>query len=308
MAANQRMVLSEALGLATPPREPPQMQWGAKDDDLLSMLDTFLLDIKAPVFGSRGRCESRSTSADSSADSSPQKSSADGTPRLPACVRAPPGLEDYRSPATSDIMAMDCPFGMPPGLEGLLDFMLDAEAQLPPPPAHAPTLPPSHAPTLPRARGPPSAPPPFAAPPVHEAPVFSKDLMPPPPPVSPGAAGMPPPPAGWPSCTMPVMAPPPLESAPVLEDSWQLPPPPARSPAGAAAPLGLAESLSAGSAGHFAGLCKPCAFWHNKGCGNGAQCSFCHLCPPGEKQRRKNTRKQLARLCTQLEQPEWGPR
>lgn len=301
MAATHRMVLSEALGLATDPQ------------------GRFL---KAPVFGSRSRCESRSTSA----DSSPQKSSAHGTPRLPACF-APPGLEDYGSPATSDIVARGCPFGMPPGLVGMLDFMLDAEAV--PPPSHAPTLPPA---------GGPAAPPPMPAPPAHEAPVFSeKDLMPPPPPISPtsclpppagwamadgdhtpppppfspGAAGMPPPPAGWASAAV---APPPLESAPVLEDTCQMPPPPARSPAGmgrpagTAAPPGLDAPLSVGSAGHFAGLCKPCAFWHSKGCGNGAQCPFCHLCPPGEKQRRKSARKQLARLVAPHGQLEWGAR
>jgi len=44
---------------------------------------------------------------------------------------------------------------------------------------------------------------------------------------------------------------------------------------------------SIGSQGHFFGTCKPCAFFHTKGCGNGTECSFCHLCPEGEKQRRK---------------------
>lgn len=42
-----------------------------------------------------------------------------------------------------------------------------------------------------------------------------------------------------------------------------------------------------GSAGHYAGACKPCAFLYTKGCENGAQCSFCHLCPPDEKRRRQ---------------------
>lgn len=42
-----------------------------------------------------------------------------------------------------------------------------------------------------------------------------------------------------------------------------------------------------GSAGHRIGNCKPCAFYHTKGCGNGTQCQFCHLCPAGEKKRRQ---------------------
>jgi hypothetical protein len=43
---------------------------------------------------------------------------------------------------------------------------------------------------------------------------------------------------------------------------------------------------SVGSAGHAKGRCKPCAFFHVKGCENGTLCKFCHLCDPGEKKRR----------------------
>merc|ERR1719218_594130 len=42
-----------------------------------------------------------------------------------------------------------------------------------------------------------------------------------------------------------------------------------------------------GSAAPYIGACKPCAFFYTKGCGNGAQCTFCHLCPPDEKRRRQ---------------------
>lgn len=42
-----------------------------------------------------------------------------------------------------------------------------------------------------------------------------------------------------------------------------------------------------GSAGHEFRLCKPCAFVNTKGCKDGAECRFCHLCGPGEKKRRK---------------------
>merc|ERR1719238_1172572 len=51
---------------------------------------------------------------------------------------------------------------------------------------------------------------------------------------------------------------------------------------------------SHGSYAHYSGSCKPCAFMHNKGCENGLNCPFCHLCEPGEKKKRKKE-KQLMR-------------
>jgi len=54
-----------------------------------------------------------------------------------------------------------------------------------------------------------------------------------------------------------------------------------------------------GSALHKSGRCKPCAFFHTKGCQNDKNCQFCHLCPPGEKQRRKRLRE---RMCEKLGQ------
>ncbi|CAK0862186.1 unnamed protein product [Prorocentrum cordatum] len=86
------------------------------------------------------------------------------------------------------------------------------------------------------------------------------------------------------------------------------PPPQQLSSGGSRAPLGGAAAAdlqsaagaqrappgalpSRGSAGHSTGFCKPCAFYATKGCGNGAQCKFCHLCDAGEKKRRrKDTR------------------
>lgn len=56
---------------------------------------------------------------------------------------------------------------------------------------------------------------------------------------------------------------------------------------------------SAGSSHHRTGRCKPCAFYHTKGCQNAKACEFCHLCPPGEKQRRKRLRE---RMCEKLGQ------
>jgi len=51
--------------------------------------------------------------------------------------------------------------------------------------------------------------------------------------------------------------------------------------------LGSDELPTVGSAGHHTGACKPCAFFHTRGCGNGLQCSFCHLCPADEKRKRQ---------------------
>lgn len=51
--------------------------------------------------------------------------------------------------------------------------------------------------------------------------------------------------------------------------------------------LSTAAYPSAGSAAHQAGNCKPCAFFHTKGCENGCECEFCHLCEAGEKKKRQ---------------------
>lgn len=51
-----------------------------------------------------------------------------------------------------------------------------------------------------------------------------------------------------------------------------------------------AEQISAGSKDHLRGTCKPCAFAAKGSCENGASCSFCHICGPGEKKRRMKAR------------------
>jgi len=58
--------------------------------------------------------------------------------------------------------------------------------------------------------------------------------------------------------------------------------------------LGSDELPSIGSAAHQAGNCKPCAFYHVRGCENAEGCPFCHLCGAGEKKRRMQD-KRLAR-------------
>merc|ERR1712003_619392 len=65
--------------------------------------------------------------------------------------------------------------------------------------------------------------------------------------------------------------------------------------------LGTPACPSLGSIGHSSNLClKPCAYVF-KGCKNGAQCQFCHLCntkrskdmEDGKRQRRKQERHPL---------------
>jgi hypothetical protein len=50
--------------------------------------------------------------------------------------------------------------------------------------------------------------------------------------------------------------------------------------------MGSDEMPNVGSLGHEIGRCKPCAFIHTKGCADGVDCKFCHLCEPGEKKKR----------------------
>jgi hypothetical protein len=48
------------------------------------------------------------------------------------------------------------------------------------------------------------------------------------------------------------------------------------------------EGPSVGSAGHYSGQCKPCVHFHKKGCRNGTDCPFCHLCDAEEVKRRQS--------------------
>jgi hypothetical protein len=53
----------------------------------------------------------------------------------------------------------------------------------------------------------------------------------------------------------------------------------------------MVPTESVGSALHFEGGCKPCVFFHAKGCVSAAHCQFCHLCEAGAvKKRRKEKR------------------
>lgn len=81
----------------------------------------------------------------------------------------------------------------------------------------------------------------------------------------------------------------PTQRAPIFLESSVVPPPP---PLQADCYVGLQAEVEAalpslGSAGHAAGCCKPCVHFHKKGCMNGTQCPFCHLCDAGEVKRRQ---------------------
>merc|ERR1712048_312211 len=63
--------------------------------------------------------------------------------------------------------------------------------------------------------------------------------------------------------------------------------------------LGSPEMPTAGSAQHYLGECKPCAFfWKQAGCSNGVNCTFCHLCDSNERKRRQKEKKAFLKTQT----------
>uniref|UniRef100_A0A7S0A2R6 C3H1-type domain-containing protein n=1 Tax=Pyrodinium bahamense TaxID=73915 RepID=A0A7S0A2R6_9DINO len=72
--------------------------------------------------------------------------------------------------------------------------------------------------------------------------------------------------------------------------------------AGPAAGEGPQDLPSVGSAGHYAGRCKPCAFVNSKGCSIGKDCQFCHICEPGEKKRRQKEKRAFFSTMRRLQQ------
>jgi hypothetical protein len=62
--------------------------------------------------------------------------------------------------------------------------------------------------------------------------------------------------------------------------------------------LGSEKLPSIGSLLHHKGECKPCTFFHTRGCENKEDCQFCHLCGPGEKKKRLKALKRAERQAT----------
>lgn len=86
-----------------------------------------------------------------------------------------------------------------------------------------------------------------------------------------------------PMMSMPAVPPPP--AAPVLRLADAI----------AAPDIGGPDMPSIGSLLHHKGECKPCTFFHTRGCENGDNCKFCHLCLPGEKKKRLKAMKAAQR-------------
>mmetsp|Transcript_47023 Transcript_47023/g.131027 ORF Transcript_47023/g.131027 Transcript_47023/m.131027 type:complete len:374 (-) Transcript_47023:238-1359(-) len=190
-------------------------------------------------------------------------------------ISRPPGLDAGFHEENERTLPVSSPSSLPPGLENLLAFMDEGEPSLPSP---SPT--PSS-----------SEPSPMRVTTAPLVPFAGQGAM---------LGFVPPPPAEQAPALIPV-SPPPAEEAPVFMPA-ALPPPPA-DPASDMCVLSLDKMLmdpapasvgfpSVGSAGHQFGYCKPCAFVHTRGCSNGTNCSFCHLCPPDERKRRKAGKKE----------------
>jgi len=50
------------------------------------------------------------------------------------------------------------------------------------------------------------------------------------------------------------------------------------------------QNISIGSAGHYEGMCRPCAWFIKAGCFKGKDCGYCHLCGEGVCQQRRKER------------------
>merc|ERR1712072_1310326 len=87
--------------------------------------------------------------------------------------------------------------------------------------------------------------------------------------------------------TMPPLPPPPV-APPVLRLAEAIAPP----------ELGSKDLPSIGSLLHHKGECKPCTFFHTRGCENKEDCKFCHLCGPGGKKKRLKALKAVKRQTT----------
>ena len=71
----------------------------------------------------------------------------------------------------------------------------------------------------------------------------------------------------------------------------------------------VSQVLSVGSAKHFSGDCKPCAWrWKTGGCANKLSCRFCHICADGALKKRRRAKlqdvKEAARIAAAQKEEE----
>lgn len=55
-----------------------------------------------------------------------------------------------------------------------------------------------------------------------------------------------------------------------------------------------------GSVGHHLGECDPCAFFNSGRCDKGERCTFCHLCDPEERKRRRKEKVEKKRQARRM--------
>lgn len=184
-------------------------------------------------------------------------------PIVPAATqRLRPTGQPLQSPPGMLATAGCLPPSLPPAMPPLLaDSLLESTS---PPPPLMPALQ-AEIPLIPAE--------PAMLPPPSEAPVLPKEVE---------LASVLPPPTAAPLATT---EPPPPAHAPSLRLVDMLPTP----------ELGSALLPTIGSAGHAIGDCRPCAFFYTKGCNNGMDCAYCHLCKAGEKKRRMKEHRHLTR-------------
>jgi len=104
---------------------------------------------------------------------------------------------------------------------------------------------------------------------------------------------------------VPMSGPPPLPPAPPPRngDGWRFDAPEWQ----AMDSSSTMHAPNIGSVRHHLRQCKPCAFANLKGCKDGAECRFCHLCESGEKKRRKKERSAVRRASTDwCQDDEWS--
>jgi len=221
-----------------------------------------------------------------------------------------PNIESQKTGPTVELPPPMQPSVLPQAAaaaEESLQKSAGARVRMPPPPPAAPPMFPSMQATQPPPLAPPAVPAqatqpaPFAqpAPLLHDLPPLTQPpAFAPPSPLDIPAFMPGPAPRDLPFAVPPLM---PQAAAPSYPAMPMAPHPPAQTlmhppVPEPPAPLGSARCPSVGSAKHFCGGCKPCAFFHSKGCESGINCEFCHACGPNEKKKRQRDKYEASRI------------